>query len=404
MEDRSIAARSVKNNPEAYRPASDVEPAKTARVHIAFFLTTLAPGGAQIQLLNFIRKLPENIRVSVVTIKAAGVLATAFNEAGIAVYPQNFQRRFPPLAFLQLLKQVRMLKPDVVFTVGYGDSMFWGRLSAILSGVKCIYSSIHTLSDLGDFDRPNLMLNRYNTRFFPVAESIARRMLEKYRLPVAKVSPLANGVEYNHIAQAVSSMSVADQQQTTTGKPAQTTILHVGKLIHYKRQALTIEAVHKLVRHDDITGLRCLLVGDGPDNAMLQKMISDLNLEGHVKLIGQVSHDDCLQLIAKSAVVVLPSSSEAFPNILVECGFLKKPVVAADVGGISEIVRHEKSGFIFEKPDKDQYYRYLKRLLLSTELCREFGEYGYNHVNQHFTLEKKVQKFLNYLAVDLNRT
>jgi glycosyltransferase involved in cell wall biosynthesis len=84
----------------------------------------------------------------------------------------------------------------------------------------------------------------------------------------------------------------------------------------------------------------CLtIVGDGPEREYLRSLISELNVENCVQLLGRITDDHLAGLYQSSSLVVVPSIwPEPFGRVVAEALSYNKPVVASSVGGISELV------------------------------------------------------------------
>ena len=371
-------------------------------VNILYVFTHLNKGGAQIQYLNFIKNLPDNVKSYISTIKNEGPLATEYRKAGIPVYSLNYKTRISVRGFISLLKIIKKYSIDVVITVGYGDSLFWGRLAAIIMRIKLIYSSLHTFPEIGgSFDFFNKLLNVYNTRFLPCTNKLKEVILNDNSMPKNRVSTFYNGIiltDFKNLQNHRDSDYVIDLINRIKDYK---TIVQVGKLIHYKNQILTLKVFEKLVKNDRLNNLRLLLIGDGPDKIQIEDFIKKNDLQEYVLLASYLLHKDCIYIMSKSHIVVSSSTSEAFPNNLIEAAMLKKPIIASNVGGVCEIVIHDKSGYIFENGDEETYYLYLKKLIQNPSLFKKFGENGHNHVIDNYSMDMKIKRFLEFLDEDL---
>jgi teichuronic acid biosynthesis glycosyltransferase TuaC len=119
-------------------------------------------------------------------------------------------------------------------------------------------------------------------------------------------------------------------------------ILTVGNLHEHKGQGLAIEALAILRRrHADA---RLLVVGEGPDRDALLARSTALGLDGAVRLVGPVPNAELYRWYSAADLLVLASSREGWPNVLLESMACGTPVVATDVGGVREIVQGESAG------------------------------------------------------------
>ena len=115
-------------------------------------------------------------------------------------------------------------------------------------------------------------------------------------------------------------------------------ILSVGYLIERKGQRLVVEAMKAL---PDAT---LLIVGEGPDRAVLEAMIATPDLHGRVRLLGSQPHAELPRLFAAADVMALPSASEGLANVWVEALACGTPIVISDVGGAREVVDRPEAG------------------------------------------------------------
>jgi len=90
--------------------------------------------------------------------------------------------------------------------------------------------------------------------------------------------------------------------------------------------------------------VKFIVLGTGPDQEMLESLIKELNLEGRVKLVGQVDHKEMPKYLRASDIFIRPSLSEGFGNSFIEAMAAEIPVIATPVGGIVD--------FLFD-PDKN---------------------------------------------------
>ena len=89
------------------------------------------------------------------------------------------------------------------------------------------------------------------------------------------------------------------------------------------------------------------IVGKGPLKFELLSSIAKVSLTENIFLHGALSHVKTLELIACSDVFLMTSLHEGLPISMMEAMALAKPVVVPRIGGIPEVVNHEKNGLLF---------------------------------------------------------
>lgn len=118
----------------------------------------------------------------------------------------------------------------------------------------------------------------------------------------------------------------------------------VGALIPRKSQELVLRALAQLA--PQTPSAKLLLVGQGPDEAMLRSLADELGIAGRVHFLGSVDHDLLPLILSAADAMVLPSSSEGLANAWVEALACGTPIVIADVGGARDVVRGSAAGLI----------------------------------------------------------
>jgi glycosyltransferase involved in cell wall biosynthesis len=96
-----------------------------------------------------------------------------------------------------------------------------------------------------------------------------------------------------------------------------------------------------------------VLVGDGPDRALVRRLVACSPARERITEIGFVDHAAVPAVLASLDVLVLPSDYEEMGSVLTEAMAAGLPVVASDVGGIPEVVRHGETGLLVPPGDVD---------------------------------------------------
>lgn len=130
--------------------------------------------------------------------------------------------------------------------------------------------------------------------------------------------------------------------------------LYVGSLGREKNVQVAIAALRQL------PGVELLVVGDGPERHRLQTLAAEV-APGRVRFLG-TSHEPS-RIMAAADALVLPSATEGMPGVLIEAGLSALPVVATDVGGVSEIVVEGETGRLVRPGDHDALAAALRETL-----------------------------------------
>ncbi len=143
-----------------------------------------------------------------------------------------------------------------------------------------------------------------------------------------------------------------------------------------------------------LAGLRDLswqldLVGDGPLQDDMRLLAASLGIADRIRFLGYLP--DPSQVLAEAQVFVLSSRSEAFPRSILEAMRAGLPVIATDVGGVSEAVVHEATGLLCPPNDPAALSGLLRRLIENGDLRQRFGSEGRLIYSKRFRLETMVE-------------
>jgi glycosyltransferase involved in cell wall biosynthesis len=137
--------------------------------------------------------------------------------------------------------------------------------------------------------------------------------------------------------------------------------------------------------------LRLLLVGDGSRRGEVQKVVEELSLSDSVTITGLV--ENVFAPLALSDIYVHITMQEGLPQAILEAMSIGKPVIAANVGGIPEVVRNGENGILVD-PDVKSVQLAIEDLLDHPSKADQLGRQGKGDVESEFTWEKASERFL----------
>lgn len=168
-------------------------------------------------------------------------------------------------------------------------------------------------------------------------------------------------------------------------------ILTVAKLYERKGLDILLKAVSRAKARLD--GHRFLIVGDGPEESKLKRLATDLGLDQHVMLLGEVPSPEIPVLFQHCEFFVLPSRSEPFGIVLLEAMTLGKAIVATRVGGIPEFIKDGDTGLLVEAGDSQALSEGILRLLWDHELRARLGKNGLQTVETRYDYRKLILRY-----------
>jgi glycosyltransferase involved in cell wall biosynthesis len=144
--------------------------------------------------------------------------------------------------------------------------------------------------------------------------------------------------------------------------PAGSGVLSVGRLVALKRMDVVLDAAAAC-------GMRVTIVGDGPERTALESRQSAAN----ASFEGAVPRERLAELYRRAGVVVLASTREGFPNVLLEAMAHARPVIATPVGGVRDLVRDGENGLLVPPGDVAALAAALRRVEGDRALASRLG-------------------------------
>lgn len=169
-----------------------------------------------------------------------------------------------------------------------------------------------------------------------VSQALTHAMSE-IGMPKASLMMMPNGVDLTRFY-----LQSQTSARATLGWPEQATLLSVGNLVENKGHHIVIEALVSLSAH------RLVIAGEGPERRALEELAQKLNVLSRVQFLGRVDQAQLALCYGAADILVLASSREGWPNVLLESMACGTPVVATAVGGIPEIVTSSSAGRLME--------------------------------------------------------
>jgi glycogen(starch) synthase len=165
-------------------------------------------------------------------------------------------------------------------------------------------------------------------------------------------------------------------------------LLCVGRLIPIKGHIVLLRAFAAARLH--VPGLRLDVAGRGPLEPALRSLARELGVADAVRFLGQVS--PIQGAIEESAIVVVPSMGEGFGMVALEAMELSRPVIAAAIGGLGELVVHGETGLLVEPGLAEPLERAIVELATDLGRAAEMGRAGRQRALAEFLESRCVER------------
>lgn len=171
-------------------------------------------------------------------------------------------------------------------------------------------------------------------------------------------------------------------------------LIFVGRLTEEKG---LIYLLKSLIYIKNSADFHLTVIGDGPERIPCEAFIKDHNLQSCVDFKGMCSQDEVFSLLTTADVFIGPSITtrswtESQGNTFVEAMFCGIPVIASDVGGISDAVIHERTGLLVSEKSPEEIANAVLRLRDDSELRDYLIENALSHAQENFSRYATARK------------
>ena len=216
------------------------------------------------------------------------------------------------------------------------------------------------------------------------------------QLPVrADIRVIPNFLDCQHHKRTFDA-SLADRYRRHD--PAVKLVIHVSNFRPVKRVEVVVDIFRRIRER---MPARLLLVGDGPDLPAACRRAREYGLSADVEPLGE--QELVVPLLSISDLCLLPSSQESFGLAALEAMACEVPVVASRVGGLTEVITHEETGFLYDPDDPESMATSAIQLLTDAPLHQRIAAEGWKVVHERFCAEEIVPRYEAYYEEVLAR-
>ncbi len=369
---------------------------------ILHFITRMTRGGAQENTLATVRGLRQKgYEVTLLTGSGWGKEGEILSEAiesgmDLVILPRLYREiSFVDdlLVFLKLVPLLLCNRYEVMHT-HMSKSGFLGRLAARLCGVPFVVHTPHGHVFHSYFSRwterffirLERWMARWTDRLIALTDACRREHLdlrigkpEQWVVIPSGVSPAA----FCEIS-AEKKQKILAECGISAGKRI---VGFLGRLSRIKGPKYLAEAIPEILRA--VPDAHFLFVGDGEERGLIEETVLGLNAGSCVTFAGH--RENPADWMAVMDVLVVPSLNEGMGRVIVEAGFLKKPVVGTRVGGIPDLLK-EDAGILTEPKNPKAIAEAVATILNDPGPAAQMGERLHARVNGEFTENCMIEK------------
>jgi glycosyltransferase involved in cell wall biosynthesis len=367
------------------------------KIRLAYVIKSMTIGGSQTHLTQVLRLLDRRrFTPALYCLTGEGPLLETVRAAGIPLIDggarHGFKGHWGLAAVLRLARFLREQRTDVVHNYLLRANAI-GSIAARLARVPVVLCSKR-----GCHERRGLELalarvgNWLADRITVNAEAVREFVHANERCPKEKMVVIPSGVDTDRFRPLT-----GDGFKARLGLPQDRRVIGVVTRMRVRKGVEEfIRAVGRVRQaHPDV---HAVIVGEVDLDDSLQALVSSLGLQNHLSLLGRRS--DMPDVYAAFDVFVLSSHDEGMSNAILEAMAMEKAVVATDVGGTGEVVRHGHTGLLVPPKDPEALAAAINEMLAQPARAGEMGRLGRRIVEDRFSAHAMVRQ-MEQLYLDL---
>ena len=277
-----------------------------------------------------------------------------------------------PVAFFRIAGYLGRMRPTILHThLVHAD--VYGQLTGALTGVPVRVSTKHGFNEFREnrgFALGDRAIASLAHTHIAISRGLVRYLEEVEGFDGAGFQVVHYGIEPN------------GEPHAYAGDVPR--LLCVGRLIPIKGHIVLLRAFAQARRR--VPSLRLDLAGRGPLEPALRALAKELGVEGAVRFLGYVA--PVQRAIEDAAAVVVPSMGEGFGMVALEAMERARPVIAAEIGGLGELVEDGVTGYLVPTGEAEPLADAIVRLVSDLPRAAEMGLAGRRRALAQFLQER----------------
>ncbi|MBI5050083.1 MAG: glycosyltransferase family 4 protein [Nitrospirae bacterium] len=304
--------------------------------------------------------------------------------AGLSVYIIRMEYPTAPLVLNRLLKIIKAEKVDIIHTHSSKDSWLAG-IAGRISRTPVVRSR-HLTTPVKQSYLATFVYRHLCDIIITSGTYIKDALVTRNKLVPEKIVSIPAGVDTEKFGINTKGDKIRAEFGLNDSYPV---VGSVAILRHWKGHRYLLDAVPKVI--SVFPSAKFLIVGDGPQWNNLHQQIHDLGIKRHVIMTG--FRNDVPEITAALDIFILPSvASEATSQVIPQALAMGKPVIAANAGGLPEIIEDGITGLLIPPKDSAAITNAIVRMAKDREEAREMAVRGRDKILKDYTFQKMIER------------
>lgn len=391
-------------NVAAVEPLSNCEDAERSAARGDFtvcqLLHSMRLGGAEVLAARIARNLRDKYRFVFVCLDELGTLGMQLQSEGFSIQVLGRKPGVDWRSIRRLASILRQERVDLIHAHQY-TPFFYGIAARLLCRHPSVLFTEHG-RHFPDYRRwkrviANRLLLERRDNVVGVGGVVRQALIANEGFSAETVGVIYNGIDLRPYTDGTTDRSTVRAEWGVDAD--EIVILQVARFDYLKDHATALRMMKLL--EPAVPRCRVVFVGDGTEMEKAREMVRELGLERRVSFLGM--RTDVPRLWRGADICLLTSISEGIPLTLIEAMAAGVPIVATDVGGVSEVVENGVSGLLAPRGNAEALASAILQLARDTDLRLRLSRAGLSRAHAQFSEEQMHASYRDLFDAVRNR-
>ena len=367
------------------------------KIRIVYLIDKMGIGGTENQILDTIRKLKSKNNFEVILICLRESKYYSAKHSDIQIPCESHILGVHSLtsinSVIKLIKFIFFLRKRKISIVQsyFIDSTLFGILAAKLARIKEVISCRRDLgfSYTTKTLRALKISNLFVEYFLVNSEAVKKEISKREGVKENKISVIYNGIDMRLVSR-IPDIKLKNNLKILPDEHIIGIVANLNREV--KRVDIAIKAMAIVLQ--ELKNVTFIIIGDGYLKENLKDLCAQLNIENQIIFTGRLK--DVSPYVSIFDIGILSSDSEGFSNSIIEYMAFGKPVIATDVGGNGEIIKHGVNGYLVPSGDFESMATSIIDLLKDSKKRIEMGLNAATFVREQYSWSNKINEIEDY--------
>lgn len=370
------------------------------KIRVLHLTTHLNVGGITTYIFLLAKKMNQS-EFELFVASSGGNSTPKFQAENIRTFEFPFRTKseLSPKIYLNLPRAIQLIKEEKIDLLHAHT-----RVTQVLAWwIKQLTGTPYVSTCHGFYKRRlgRKLLPAWGEAVVAISEPVSDLLKGPFRVPSGRVRTIYNAIDIEDLEKRAAEKS-PEEIKTKWRLISKVPVLGViARLVADKGHEYLVRALDSLRhRYPDI---KLLIVGEGPFESSIKKLVNSLKLENSVRFIGNLH--DVTEALSVIDIFVLPAVwREGFGLSIVEAMALKKPVIVTDIWALNTLVQNRVNGLLIEPRNVDVLCETAAELIENESFRNQVAENAYQTACRQFSIDRMVREMAKFYQNVLERS